>query len=159
MSDIEARQVWYEDFLDVGYALGKVVMVYLLFERERKKEIDILWADYVAPFEDDNCKIRFVEDGGSYFFLMYNKSRRAEDVRFGFYKGGLDVKGTYSGFKNGLHHEVLFTYGFSDGEHLRMSDRYKTVRDVKILNRTDVTRNSEVWRVIESRSVGGQPPR
>ena len=109
---------------------------------------------YIEPHEDDRYKIRFIEDGGSYVFMMYKEPRGGEDTNFGFYRGGLDVKGHYSGFKNGLRHEVLFTYGFSDGEHLRMSDRYKTVRDVKILNRTDVTRNSEVWRAIESRSVG-----
>ena len=151
MSDGELgrSRIWYEDFVDVGYALGKEVMVYLLFKRERKKEIDILWAEYIEPHEDDRYKIRFIEDGGSYVFMVYKEPRGGEDTNFGFYRDGLDVKGNYSGFKNGLRHEVLFTYGFSDGEHLRMSDRYKTVRDVKILNRTDVTRNSEVWRVIE----------
>jgi hypothetical protein len=44
MENLHSR-IWYEDFVDVGYALGKEVMVYLLFERERKKEIDILWAE------------------------------------------------------------------------------------------------------------------
>ena len=102
MSDVKARQVWYEDFPDVGYALGRVVMVYLLFKRERKKEIDILWSDYIEPYEDDRYKIRFIEDGGSYVFMMYKEPRGGEDSNFGFYRGGLDVRGLFSGFKSKL---------------------------------------------------------
>ena len=64
---------WYDEFIDIGYALGKVNMVILFFDRERKKEADYIWTPYIDPFNDDEFKVRFIEDRKNYFFIMYRE--------------------------------------------------------------------------------------
>ena len=72
--------------------------------------------------------------------MMYKEPRGGKNSNFGFYRGGLDVRGLFSGFKSKLQGEVLFTYGFVDGELLRLSESYKRVKDLEILDKSEVAR-------------------
>lgn len=135
-----SRKRRYAEHKGVGYALGKELMLYLLFDKRKKKEIDILWAEYLEPYEDDDFRIRFVEDGDQYAFIMFKGG--SDEPGFGFCKDGLDVRGHYSEYKKGFKDELLFTYGIKQDDAMRLSERYKIVSDVKVMDVSAVEEGS-----------------
>ncbi len=150
MSETEKgiQQIWYNKYNDLGYALGKDTILFLLFEKKREKEIDRLWSKHIEPFEDEEFKIRFVEDKDEYTFIMYREPKEKES-RFGFYRSGFNVKGHYTKFKKNFQDELLFSYGITDDEKFRLSDRYKIISDIKILKGADIERGSCLWDLLD----------
>lgn len=110
-----------------------------MFEKKREKEIEKLWSEQIDPFGDEDFKIRFVEERGGYTFVMYREPHGKESG-FGFYKKGVEIAGQYTKFKNNFEDELLFTYGILDDERFRISERYKVISDVEILENPDIER-------------------
>ena len=126
-------------------------MLYLLFDKRKKMEIDLLWAEYLEPYEDDDFRIRFVEDGDQYAFIMFKGG--SDETGFGFCKDGLDVRGLYSEFKKGFKDELLFTYGVKLDDAMRLSEKYKMVSDVKVMDVSEVEEASivnDAWLLLIS---------
>jgi hypothetical protein len=151
--EFKSRVRWYSEYNDVGYALGKEVMFYLIFEKRSKKEVDLLWAEYIEPYGDDSFKIRFVEEGDLYTFVMYREP--FGETSFGFCKGGFDAKGLYSKFRKEFEDKLLLSYGFSDDGTLRLSERYKIISDVKFMHISEVDKNPIVSDAIGSHEKSG----
>ena len=147
-----SRKRWYTEYKGVGYALGKELILYLIFDKRKKKEIDLLWSEYLEPSSDDNFRIRFVEDGDQYTFIMFNEG--SNEPSFGFCKDQLDIKAHYSEFKKGFKDELLFTYGIKQDEALRLSERYKIVNDVKIMDVSEVEEDSIIRDAMASLRCG-----
>lgn len=137
----DPEQFWCENCEDIGYALGKNIIMYILFEREREKEIGSLWERRVEPFEGDEFKMKFIEDGDEYAFVMYREPPE-DGPGVGLCRMGLEANGQYANFKRSLQDELLFTYGLSRGGRFRLSERYKIIRDIEFIKRTEIEESS-----------------
>ena len=74
--------VWFKDFVGVGYRYHDVYMnVFPLFSD--KMFAFKLWKKTIEWWPDDKIKLRFVEQGDSYWFILY---------------GGSEYKGDNTGF-------------------------------------------------------------
>lgn len=142
-----SQQILYVKYKDLGYALGKEIMLYTLFEKKREKEIERLWSEQIDPFNDEDFKIRFVEEKDEYTFIMYRETHGNESS-FGFYKMGFEIAGHYIKFKNSFNDELLFTYGIPDDGRFRVSERYKVISDVEILENSEIERGSHLWDLL-----------
>ena len=71
-------QVWVNDFVGVGYRYHDVYMnVFPLFQD--KMAAFKLWKKTVDWWPDDKIKLRFVEQGDSYWFILYGGSDYKRD--------------------------------------------------------------------------------
>ncbi len=131
----------------VGYALGKNIMMYILFEKKREKEIDSLWKKRIEPFEGDEFRMRFIEDGEEYAFVMYREPPE-KGLSVGLCRRGLDANGQYANFKRSIQDGLLFTYGLSRGERFRLSERYKIIRDVEFITSSEIEESSSLWELL-----------
>lgn len=65
---------WFDDFIGLGYHVYDVrPTIFMIFD-ERKKVVDT-WNNIMKYFPDDEIKIRFVENGTDYIFILYCQSR------------------------------------------------------------------------------------
>jgi len=140
------EQRWYEDFSDIGYAVGKINMVYLILDRQKGKELEEIWAKHVEPVKDVDYKIRFIEEGKKYTFIAYGES----NSNLVFYKRKLDINTPYSKFKDKIGNDTIFTFAYKSGDNLRLSDKNKMIKDIKIMTRTEISPNSVERLALES---------
>lgn len=129
----DPERLWSENCEDVGYALGKNIIMYMLFEKEREKEIERVWKSRMEPF-DDEFKLKFIEDGDEYAFVIYRK-HPGEESSIWLCRAGLEANGHYTNFKRSLQDELLFTYGLSGGrgsgylKDTKSSATYNSLKD------------------------------
>ncbi len=142
-----SKLFWCENCQDVGYALGKNIIMYMLFEKEREKEIDGIWKSRMEPFDDDEFKLKFIEDGDEYAFAIYSE-RPEEESRIWLWRAGLEANGHYIKFKRSLEEELLFTYGLTRGERFRLSERYKIISDIEFIKRSEIEEGSFLWELM-----------
>jgi len=140
------EQRWYDDFSDIGYAVGKINMVYLILDSQRRKEFEEIWAKHVEPVKDVDYKIRFIEEGKKYTFIAYGES----NSNLVFYKRKLDINTPYSKFKDKIGNDTIFTFCYKRGDNLRLSNRNKTIKDIKIIKKTEISPNSVEWLALEA---------
>jgi len=89
---------WFDDFIGVAYRYYEIRMnVVPLFSDLKKAQI--FWRETVHWWNDHSIKIRFVETGDTYWFIMGAESRRTEDNRFLFKV--LPKSSHYDRFKKG----------------------------------------------------------
>ena len=75
---------WYDDFLGVAYRYFDVRMNIALMFPERKKASN-LWLETVNWWNDHTIKVRFVEIGDDYWFIVGADSRKPSTNK-SFYK-------------------------------------------------------------------------
>ena len=75
---------WYDDFLGVAYRYFDIRMNVVLMFNENKPTRD-LWYETMHWWNDHTIKIRFVETGDDYWFVMGADSRRPDTNKY-FYK-------------------------------------------------------------------------
>lgn len=137
-------QIWRDDFSDIGYAVGKINIIYLILDRKRRKEFEKIWIKQIEPVKDEDYKIRFIEDGRKYTFISYGKS----NSNLIFYKRKMDMNTPYSKFKEKINNDTMFTFGYKKGNNLRLSEKCKTINDIKILPKSDIPPDSVERRLI-----------
>ena len=72
---------WFDDFVGVAYRYYDLRMNLLpLFNNF--KEARIFWLETIKWWNDHSIKIRFVETGDTYWFIMGAESRKTENNRF-----------------------------------------------------------------------------
>jgi hypothetical protein len=140
------EQRWYDDFSDIGYAVGKINMLYLILDSQRRKEFEEIWAKHVEPVKDVDYKVRFIEEGKKYTFIAYGES----NSKLVFYKRKLDIITPYSKFKDKIGNDTIFTFCYKRGDNLRLSHRNKTIKDIKIIKKTEISPNSVEWLALEA---------
>ena len=89
---------WFDDFLGVGYRYYEIRMTVTPLFPDLKKA-QIFWRETVHWWNDHSIKIRFVETGDTYWFIMGAESRHTKNNRF-FFKV-LPKSPHYERFKKG----------------------------------------------------------
>ena len=132
---------WFNDFLGVAYRYYDLRMnVVPLFE-ERKNAAD-LWHKVIHFWVDPSIKIRFVESGDKYWFVMASETKNP-DSNQSFFKV-LAKSENYERFKNGHDGEAYLRLGVYSKKYFK---------DVK----GDAPKNCENWCVmINSPNDSGQ---
>lgn len=110
---------WFDDFLGIAYRYFDLHMnVVPLFRK--KSEGQEMWQEIVHWWLDATIRIRFVEEGEKYWFIMGAESRRP-DTNVAFYKV----------LAHSTHYE-RFKSGFGDVAYLRFGEySKKRLDDVK----------------------------
>ncbi len=99
---------WFDDFLGVAYRYYDLRMNVVPLFSERKPAND-LWNNVVHWWNDHDIKIRFVENGDQYWFIMGSDSKRPDKNR-GFFKV-LQKSENYERFKKGHAGEAYIRFG------------------------------------------------
>ena len=98
MLSSDSSYQWFDDFVGVAYRYYDLRMNLLpLFNNF--KEARIFWLETIKWWNDHSIKIRFVETGDTYWFIMGAESRKTEDNRFLFKV--LSKSSHYDRFKKG----------------------------------------------------------
>ena len=99
---------WFKDFVGVGYRYHDVYMnVFPLFED--KMYAHRLWKKTIDGWPDDEIKLRFVEDGDQYWFILYGGSKHTGD-NTGFVKK-IQISENYERFKAGFEKRAMLRFG------------------------------------------------
>lgn len=71
---VDTKIDWFDDFLGLGYHMYDVKpTIFLMFDG--RKKVGTTWNQIIKYFPDDEIKIRFVEKGPNYDFVLYCQSR------------------------------------------------------------------------------------
>ncbi len=107
MSD-EASIPWINDFLGVAYRYYDLRMNVVPLFSERKQATNF-WHETIHWWNDHSIKIRFVETGDKYWFVMGGDSSKPQSNKF-FFKI-LDQSPNYERFKKGHGGEAYLRLG------------------------------------------------
>lgn len=99
---------WFDDFLGVAYRYYDLRMNVAPLFPERRQAVD-MWHDYIHWWIDPTIRIRFVETGNRYWFILGSDSGRP-DKNTSFYKE-LTVSESYRRFKRGHAGEAYLRFG------------------------------------------------
>ena len=99
---------WYEDFLGIAYRYFDIRMNIVLMYKELTPTRD-LWYETMHWWNDHTIKIRFVETGDDYWFVMGADSRRSETNKY-FYKI-IPKSESYERFKKGHQGSAYMRFG------------------------------------------------
>lgn len=139
----DGQPTWYKDFDGVGYRYHDVYMnVFPLFTD--KMSAFRLWKKTVDWWPDDEIKMRFVEDGDNYWFILYGGSKYKGD-NTGFAKR-IQKSENYERFKAGYEKKAILRFGIlkepkkKDGSKydLEVLKKSKSVYDIAFLSRADL---------------------
>ena len=98
MLSSDSSYQWFDDFVGIAYRYYDLRMNLLpLFNNF--KEARIFWLETIKWWNDHSIKIRFVETGDTYWFIMGAESRKTENNRFLFKV--LPKSSHYDRFKKG----------------------------------------------------------
>jgi len=103
-----AAAPWNDDFIGIAYRYFDLRMNVAPLYEERKPAAD-LWRETIRWWPDYAIKLRFVEDGGRYWFVLGSDSQRPES-NLAFYKL-LDRSESYERFKRGHGGEAYLRLG------------------------------------------------
>ena len=145
---------WFKDFVGVGYRYHDVYMnVFPLFED--KMSAFRLWKKTINWWPDDGIKLRFVEQGDSYWFILYGGSDYTKD-NTGFVKK-VQVSENYERFKVGYEKKAILRFGIikegkkKDGSKydLEVLKKSKSVYDIMFLKYEELASDSVEWQCIQ----------
>jgi hypothetical protein len=145
-------EAWINDFVGVGYRYHDVYMnVFPLFQD--KKAAFKLWKKTIEWWPDDKIRLRFVEDDGSYWFILYGGSDYKHD-NTGFIKKVPNSK-NYKRFKAGYEKKAVLRFGIyketakEDKKYdLEILKKSKTIYDIAFLQYSELPLDSIEWQGI-----------
>jgi hypothetical protein len=147
---------WFSSFVGVGYRYHDVYMnVFPVFED--KRYAFRLWKKTIEWWPDDQIKLRFIEEDGSYWFILYGGSEY-KDNNSGLVKN-VPISENYYRFKEGYEKKVILRFGIYKENRKRKAEedekfdlellkKSKTVYDIKFLRYSDLTTDSIAWKCI-----------
>ena len=148
---------WFGDFIGVGYRYHDIYMnVIPLFED--KMPAYRLWKKTIDWWPDDEIKLRFVEQGDSYWLMIYGGSTYKGD-NTGFVKK-VQVSDNYKRFKAGYENKAILRFGIykenpKKKDHddrrynLEILKKSKSVYDIAFLKYEELSPESTEWQCIE----------
>ena len=152
--------VWFKDFLGVGYRYHDVYMnVFPLFSD--KMAAFKLWKKTVEWWPDDRIRMRFVEQGDDYWFILYGGSEFKGD-NTGFVKK-VQKSENYERFKAGYEKKAILRFGIyndkprdpKDGKYkLEILKKTKSVYDIAFLQFSDLESDSIEAQCIRENANG-----
>jgi hypothetical protein len=98
---------WFDNFLGVAYRYYDLRMNVMPLFSDRK-EASTMWYENVHWWSDHDIKIRFVESGDQYWFVLASESRRP-DRNMSFFKL-LPMSENYARFKKGHNGEAFLRF-------------------------------------------------
>jgi len=143
---------WFDAFMGVGYEFYDVrAKVILIFDN--KKKLIHAWNKVIKWWPDDEIKMRFLEAGHSYDFLLYGDSRILES-RWVFLKA-LKVSEHYKKFKDDYAGAASLRLAFyipkTESYELEIFDYSKRVTDVVFLKEPVEETKDDI--ILRSRSI------
>ena len=99
---------WFEDFVGVAYRYYDLRMNIVPLVLDKKESVS-LWHDTIHWWLDPSIKVRFVELGDEYWFIMGSESQKPE-TNLSFYKV-LHKSENYERFKKGHDGEAYLRLG------------------------------------------------
>jgi hypothetical protein len=146
-------EAWVKDFVGVGYRYHDVYMnVFPLFQD--KMAAFKLWKRTIEWWPDDKIKLRFVEEGDSYWFILYGGSDYKQD-NTGFVKK-VQISENYERFKAGYEKKATLRFGIyrekvkGDKKYdLEILKKSKSVYDIAFLRCSDLAQDSIEGQVIQ----------
>jgi hypothetical protein len=136
--------VWFKDFAGVGYRYHDVYMnVFPLFND--KMFAFRLWKKTADWWPDDKIRMRFVEQGDDYWFILYGGSEYKGD-NTGFVKK-MPISENYQRFKAGYEKKAVLRFGiYKDNPKKKDGGKYdleilkktKSVYDIEFLSYSDL---------------------
>jgi hypothetical protein len=146
---------WFKDFVGVGYRYHDVYMnVFPLFED--KMSAFRLWKKTIEWWPDDAIKLRFVEQGDNYWFILYGGSVYTKD-NTGFVKR-VPVSENYERFKAGYEKKAILRFGiYKEGAKKKGRSKYdlevlkksKSVYDIAFAKYEELAPDSVEWQCIQ----------
>jgi hypothetical protein len=140
---------WVDDFLGVGYRYYDLRMNVLPLFPDKKQAIKI-WQDVINWWADPSIKIRFVEVGDDYWFVMGGDSPFPDSNKY-FFKL-LKKSEHYERFKKGHEGEAFLRLGIYKQKdkffHIELLKKKKIVTDIKFLQENDVKKDSLAWNCL-----------
>ena len=148
--------IWFKDFVGVGYRYHDVYMnVFPLFVD--KMFAFRLWKKTVDWWPDDRIKLRFVEQDGSYWFILYHDGSGYKGDNTGFVKK-VPVSENYERFKAGFEKKATLRFGIynenpkkkKEGQkyELEILKKSKSVYDIAFLQHSELAPDSIEWQCI-----------
>ena len=133
----EASIQWISDFLGVAYRYYDLRMNIVPLFSERKQAVN-LWHDTIHWWNDHSIKIRFVETGDQYWFVMGADSTKPQTNK-SFFKI-LDKSANYERFKKGHDGEAYLRLG-------TYTQKFKNdVKDDAVCNCSHIKEDHELER-------------
>jgi hypothetical protein len=143
---------WFSRFAGVGYRYYDIYMnVFPIFED--KTYAFKLWKKTINWWPDDEIKLRFIENGDEYWFILYGSSL-FEKENMGFVKNML-ISENYQRFKVGYEKKVILRFGIyrektkrigagaqDDNFTLELLKKSKLVYDIKFFQYSDLPNSS-----------------
>jgi hypothetical protein len=160
METVSSKSIsWFGDFIGVGYRYHDIYMnVIPLFEN--KVSAYRLWKKTIDWWPDDEIKLRFVEQGDSYWLIIYGGSTYKGD-NTGFVKK-VQVSDNYKRFKAGYENKAILRFGiYKENPKKKDDDNYdrkydleilkksKSVYDIAFLKYEELSPESTEWQCIE----------
>jgi hypothetical protein len=137
--------IWYTEFLGIGYIqLPKVGWhVFPIFTNT--SDAEKIWIEQIEPLDEKSLKMRFVEYGSEYKFILYPFPWSKEKTNFCFYRS-LGSSETYNVFKKNFDGRVYFTFGkFGNSQYPILLRNSKLVTDIRFMKSSEVKPNSIEW--------------
>ena len=151
---------WFSRFAGVGYRYYDIYMnVFPIFDD--KTYAFKLWKKTINWWPDDEIKLRFIENGDEYWFILYGGSLY-EKENMGFVKN-MHISENYHRFKVGYEKKVILRFGIyrekakrigpgaqDDNFTLELLKKSKLVYDIKFFQYSDLPNSSIERQCIQS---------
>lgn len=111
---------WFDEFVGVAYRYFDLRMNVVPLFTDQKESLD-LWRDVIHWWVDPSIKIRFVETGDNYWFIMGSDSQK-QDTNLSMYKL-LPKSEHYERFKKGHGGEAYLRFGVYSKKTLENSKK------------------------------------
>ena len=108
MPSVGSSVPWFDNFIGIAYRYYDLRMNVVPLFVDRKEAASI-WHDTIHPWVDPSIKIRFLEIGEKYWFIMGSDSKNNE-TNLSFFKE-LPKSENYDRFKNGHGGEAYVRFG------------------------------------------------
>jgi hypothetical protein len=164
---------WISHFAGIGYRYTDIVMNILILYTDRKIAIKI-WNENINWWPDDQIILRFIEDNGDYWFILYQRGKNLlSKENVGFFKKN-PITQNYLRFKENFDQKTILRFALYKSVEKKVTEkndkdenkedessnkstfeinifkRMKTVYDVKFLKLDELEENSVELNLINS---------
>lgn len=140
---------WIDNFLGVGYRFYDLRMNVFLIFSDKKQAIQI-WEKVIKWWVDPSIKIRFVEVGDDYWFVMGGDSPFPESNK-SFFKV-LKISEHYKRFKKGHEGQAYLRMGIyrekDKSSPVSLFKKKKIITDMKFLQESEVKDDALSWNCL-----------
>ena len=141
---------WISHFLGVGYRYQDVYMNFLLLFGDLKNAVS-LWNKTIDLWSDDKTRLRFIENEGNYWCVLYNTGSNLLIQRnIGFIKK-MKSSQNYERFKATYENKIIIRFASykekiknerNVGFELKLSKKFRYIYDVQFIDISQIENQS-----------------